>query len=133
MNQLLKKNFFSLLLIVLFSLFIFSLALADLTKDKKEKAWDCVGIYMANYFLPSGEKFEYGMKEKSISTVKVLKTYALEIGIPEKEWDEGVNKAVDKHYGSKYDKAKTEKCHSFVEALVPNGAERVKKVVQTLY
>jgi len=58
---------------------------------------------------------------------------ALEIGIPEKDWDAGVNKAVDKHYGSKYDKAKTEKCHSFVEALVPNGAERVKKVVQTLY
>ena len=55
---------------------------------------------MANYFLPSGEKFEYGMKEKSISTVKVLKTYALEIGIPEKDWDAGVNKAVDKHYGS---------------------------------
>ena len=133
MNELLKKNFFSLLLIVLFSLFIFSLALADLSKNNKEKAWDCVGIYMANYFLPSGEKFEYGMKEKSISTVKVLKTYALEIGIPEKEWDEGVNKAVDKHYGSKYDQAKTEKCHTFVEALVPNGAERVKKVVQTLY
>ena len=133
MNELLKKNFFSLLLIILFSLFIFSLALADLSKNNKEKAWDCVGIYMANYFLPSGEKFEYGMKEKSISTTKVLKTYALEIGIPEKDWDEAVNKAVDKHYGSKYDKAKTEKCHSFVEALVPNGAERVKKVVQTLY
>ena len=133
MNELLKKNFFSLLLIVLFSLFIFSLALADLSKNNKEKAWDCVGIYMANYFLPSGEKFEYGMKEKSISTVKVLKTYALEIGIPEKDWDAGVNKAVDKHYGSKYDKAKTDKCHTFVEALVPNGAERVKKVVQTLY
>jgi len=48
-------------------------------------------------------------------------------------WDAGANKAVDKHYGSKYDKAKTEKCHTFVEALVPNGAERVKKVVQTLY
>ena len=104
-----------------------------MSSDDKSKAWDCIGIYMANYFLPSGEKFEYGMKEKSISTVKVLKTYALEIGIPEKEWDEGVNKAVDKHYGSKYDKAKTEKCHTFVEALVPNVAERVKKVVQTLY
>ena len=133
MNELLRKNFFSLLLIVLFSLFIFSLALADLNKKDKEKAWDCVGIYMANYFLPSGEKFEYGMKEKSISTVKVLKAYALEIGIPEKEWDDEVNKAVDKHYSSKFDKAKTEKCHSFVETLVPNGAERVKKVVQTLY
>ena len=105
----------------------------NLTKENKNKAWDCVGIYMANYFLPSGEKFEYAMKEKSISTVKVLKTYALEIGIPEKEWDAGVNKAVDKHYGSKYNETKTEKCHSFVEALVPNGAERVKKVIQTLY
>ena len=133
MSELLKKNFFTLLLIILMSLFIFSLALADLSKKDKEKAWDCVGIYMANYFLPSGEKFEYGMKEKSISTVKVLKTYALEIGIPEKDWDAGVNKAVDKHYGSKYDKAKTEKCHTYVEALVPNGAERVKKVIQTLY
>ena len=65
MNELLRKNFFSLLLIVLFSLFIFSLALADLSKNNKEKAWDCVGIYMANYFLPSGEKFEYGVKEKN--------------------------------------------------------------------
>jgi hypothetical protein len=107
--------------------------MAGMSDDDKSKAWDCAGIYMANYFLPSGETFEYAMKEKSISTVKVLKTYALEIGIPEKDWDEGVNKAVDKHYGSKYDKAKTDKCHSFVEALIPNGAERVKKVIQTLY
>ena len=106
---------------------------AGMTDNDKSKAWDCVGIYMANYFLPSGEKFEYAMKEKSISTDKEIKTYAIEIGIPEKDWDEGVNKAVDKHYGSKYDKAKTDKCHSFVEALVPNGAERVKKVIQTLY
>ena len=106
---------------------------AGMNNSYKAKAWDCVGIYMANYFLPSGETFEYAMKEKSISTVKVLKTYALEIGIPEKEWDDGVNKAVDKHYGSKYDKDKTDKCHLFVEALVPNGAEKVKKVIQTLY
>ena len=120
-------------LTIIFSVLIFTTAHAGMSNDDKSKAWDCVGIYMANYFLPSGEKFEYGMKEKSISTVKVLKTYALEIGIPEKEWDEGVNKAVDKHYGSKYDKAKTDKCHTFVETLVPNGAERVKKVVQTLY
>ncbi len=112
---------------------IYATANAEMSKNDRSKALDCVGIYMANYFLPSGEKFEYGMKEKSISTVKVLKTYALEIGIPEKEWDDEVNKAVDKHYGSKYDKAKTDKCHSFVEALVPNGAERVKKVIQTLY
>ena len=120
-------------IIFILSFFAFTSAYADMSNEDKSKAWDCVGIYMANYFLPSGEKFEYGMKEKSISTVKVLKTYALEIGIPEKEWEAGVNKAVDKHYGSKSDKATTEQCQTFVEALVPNGAERVKKVVQTLY
>ena len=120
-------------IILVLTFFIFTSANAEMSEKDKSKALDCVGIYMANYFLPSGEKFEYGMKEKSISTVKVLKTYALETGIPEKKWDEAVNKAVDKHYGSKYNKAKTEKCHSFVEALVPNGAEKVKKVIQTLY
>jgi hypothetical protein len=73
------------------------------------------------------------MKEKSMASVKVLKAYALETGIAAKEWDDGVNKAVDKFYGSKYDKAKTEACHSFVNSTVPNGEERVKKVVQTLY
>ena len=120
-------------LIIAISFFIFASANAEMSKSDRSKALDCVGIYMANYFLQSGEKFEYGMKEKSISTVKVLKEYALEIGIKEKDWDMGVNKAVDKHFGSKYDKAKTDKCHSFVENLVPDGAERVKKVIQTLY
>ena len=120
-------------LTLILTFFILTSAHADMSNSDKSKAWDCVGIYMANYFLPPGEEFEYGMKEKSISTAKVLKEHALEIGIPEKDWDDGVNKAVDKHYGSKYDEAKTEKCHTFVEALVPNGAERVKKVVQTLY
>ena len=125
-----KKLFFILLIIYL----IPNLASANMMSDAdKSKAWNCVGIYMANYFLPSGEIFEYSMKEKSISTVKVLRTYALEIGISEKEWDGGVNKAVDKHYGSKYSKEKTDQCHSFVETLIPNGAERVKKVIQTLY
>ena len=133
MNELLRKNFFSLLLIVLFSLFIFSLALADLNKKDKEKAWDCVGIYMANYFLPSGEKFEYGMKEKSMASVKVWKTYAIEIGIKETDWDKGVNKAVDKRYGSKYNEKLTNQCHKFLETTIPNGEERVKKVAQTLY
>ena len=120
-------------LFFIFSLLVISSANAEMSKTDKNQAWECSGIYMANYFLPSGETFEYSMKEKSMASVKVLKTYALEVGIPESEWDEGVNKAVDKHYGSKYDKAKTDQCHSFVEALVPNGAERVKKVIQTLY
>ena len=133
MNELFKKNFFSLLLIILMSLFIFSLALADLNKKDKKKAWDCVGIYMANYFLPSGEKFEYGMKEKSMAAVKVWKTYAIEIGIKETDWDKGVNKAVDKYYGSKYNEKLTNQCHKFLETTIPNGEERVKKVAQTLY
>ena len=127
------KNILKILTAYFVAISISTSSSAEMNNNDKAKAWDCVGIYMANYFLPSGETFEYSMKEKSMASVKVLKTYALEIGIKEKEWDEGVNKAVDKHYGSKYDKAKTEKCHSFVETLVPNGAERVKKVVKTLY
>ena len=120
-------------IIIVLSFLIFSSANADMSDNEKSKAWECSGIYMANYFLPSGESFEYSMKEKSMASVKVLKSYALEIGISEKEWDDGVNKAVDKFYGSKYDEAKTEACHTFVNSAVPNGEDRVKKVVQTLY
>ena len=120
-------------IILFLSFFIFTSAYADMSNKEKSKAWECSGIYMANYFLPSGEEFEYSMKEKSMASVKVLKEYALEIGIPEKEWDDGVNKGVDKYYGSKFDEAKTEDCHKFVNSTVPNGEERVKKVIQTLY
>ena len=70
------------------------------------------------------------LHEKSTSSVKVLKEYALEIGIPEKEWDQGVNyRLLITHYGSKFDKSKTEECHTFLEGLIPNGNERVNKVV----
>ena len=124
-----KKIIFTLL----FSIFIFSSANAGMSDADKNQAWECSGIYMANYFLPSGETFEYSMKEKSMASVKVLKAYALEAGIPEKDWDDGVNNAVDKYYGSKYDEVKTNECHEFLEAFVPDGKERVKKVVQTLY
>ena len=121
------------IILMIVSIFFSLTAYADIDDANKTKAWDCSGIYMANYFLPSGETFEYSMKEKSMASVKVLKAYALETGIPETNWDEGVNKAVDKYYGSKYDKAKTDECHAFLEGLIPNGKERVNKVVQTLY
>ena len=127
------KNFIKYFSILsLFILINFS-ANAGMSDTDKSKAWECSGIYMANYFLPSGESFEYSMKEKSMASVKVMKAYAIETGISEKEWDEGVNKAVDKYYGSKYDKNKTEECHSFIATKIPNGAERVNKVAQTLY
>ena len=112
---------------------ILSPAYAEMNHNDKSKAWECSGIYMANYFLPSGEEFEYSMKEKSMASVKVMKTYALEIGISEKEWDDGVNKAVYIYYCSMYDKSKTEECHSFIANTIPDGAERVNKVAQTLY
>ena len=121
------------IIFVIISIFFSFPAYADMSDANKTKAWDCSGIYMANYFLPSGETFEYSMKEKSMASVKVLKAYALANNIPEKNWDEGVNKAVDKHYGSKYDEVKTNECHAFLEGLIPNGKERVNKVVQTLY
>jgi len=121
------------IIITLISILFLTSAYAGMNDSDKNRAWECSGIYMANYFLPSGETFEYSMKEKSMASVKVLKAYALEVGILEKEWDEGVNKAVDKFYGSKFDEAKTNACHDFVNSTVPNGEERVKKVVQTLY
>ena len=113
--------------------FLSTFSFAEMNETEKTKAWDCSGIYMANYFLPSGETFEYSMKEHSISSAKVLKAYALEIGFTEKEWDDGVNKSVDKYFGSKYDDEKTKECDNFLNTLVPNGEERVKKVIQTLY
>jgi hypothetical protein len=121
------------IILIIVSIFFSLTAYADMSDANKSKALDCSGIYMANYFLPSGETFEYSMKEKSMASVKVLKAYALETGVSETNWDEGVNKAVDKYYGSKYDKAKTDECHAFLEGLIPNGKERVNKVVQTLY
>ena len=114
-------------------LFLSTSVYADMSESDKNRAWECSGIYMANYFLPPGETFEYSMKEKSMASAKVLKAYALEVGVPEKQWDEGVNKAVDKFYGSKFDEVKTNACHDFVNSTVPNGKDRVKKVVQTLY
>ena len=75
----------------------------------------------------------YAFKTFTEASVKVLKAYALETGVSETNWDEGVNKAVDKYYGSKFDKVKTDECHAFLEGLIPNGKERVNKVVQTLY
>ena len=121
------------IILIIFSIFFSLTAYADMNDANKTKAWDCSGLYMANYFLPAGETFEYSMKEKSMASVKVLKAYALESGVPETNWDEGVNKAVDKYYGSKYDKEKTDECHAFLEGLIPNGKERVNKVVKTLY
>ena len=121
------------IIILISTLFFATSTYAGMSDSDKNRAWECSGIYMANYFLPSGETFEYSMKEKSMASVKVLKAYALEVGVPEKEWDEGVNKAVDKHYGSKFDESKTNACHDFVNSTIPNGEDRVKKVIQTLY
>ena len=64
-------------LILLFSALLSSTAIAGMSDSDKSKAWECSGIYMANYFLPSGETFEYSMKEKSMASVKVLKAYDL--------------------------------------------------------
>ena len=119
--------------LIIIGIFFSFTAYAEISDANKTKAWECSGIYMANYFLPSGETFEYSMKEKSMASVKVLKAFALENGVPEKNWDEGVNKAVYEYYGSKYDKIKTDDCHKFLEELIPDGKERVNKVVQTLY
>ena len=48
-------------LIFIISIFFSLSAYAGMSENDKAKAWDCSGIYMANYFLPSGETFEYSM------------------------------------------------------------------------
>ena len=57
-------------LVLTFFIFTSAANAETLSKENKDKAWDCVGIYMANYFLPSGESFEYGMKEKSMAQLR---------------------------------------------------------------
>ena len=44
-------------LVLTFFIFTSAANAETLSKENKDKAWDCVGIYMANYFLPSGESF----------------------------------------------------------------------------
>ena len=51
------------IIITIFSLFFLTSVYADMNDSDKNRAWECSGIYMANYFLPSGETFEYSMKE----------------------------------------------------------------------
>ena len=46
-------------IILISSLFLFTSAYAGMSDSDKNKAWECSGIYMANYFLPPGETFEY--------------------------------------------------------------------------
>ena len=102
-------------------------------------------VFVLAYAVVMAEEFSHLRKSKPVILSAAIiwaiiafhfssnKEYAIEIGIPEKEWDDGVNKGVDKYYGSKFDEAKTEDCHKFVNSTVPNGEERVKKVIQTLY
>ena len=70
------------IILTIISIFFSLTAYAEMNDSDKSKAWDCSGLYMANYFLPAGETFEYSMKEKSMASVKVLKAYALETGFP---------------------------------------------------
>ena len=54
-----------------------------------------------------------------MASVKVWKEFALEVGIKEEVWDAGVNKSVDKYYGSKYDEKLTEGCHRSIILTYP--------------
>ena len=40
-------------IILIMSLLFFTSAYAGMSDNDKSKAWECSGIYMANYFLPS--------------------------------------------------------------------------------
>jgi hypothetical protein len=62
------------IIFIIISIFFSFPAYAEMSDANKTKAWDCSGIYMANYFLPSGETFEYSMKEKSMAFSKSFKS-----------------------------------------------------------
>ena len=47
------------IIIFISTLFFATSAYAGMSDSDKNRAWECSGIYMANYFLPSGETFEY--------------------------------------------------------------------------
>ena len=53
--------------ILISTLFLFTSAYAGMSDSDKNRAWECSGIYMANYFLPSGEQFDFSMNEKSLA------------------------------------------------------------------
>ena len=46
------------IILLISALFVFTSAYAGMNDSDKNRAWECSGIYMANYFLPSGETFE---------------------------------------------------------------------------
>ena len=46
-------------IVMLIGMFFSLTAYAEINDADKSKAWDCSGLYMANYFLPAGETFEY--------------------------------------------------------------------------
>ena len=50
------KNFIKFFSILSLFLLINFSAKAGMSDSDKSKAWECSGIYMANYFLPSGEE-----------------------------------------------------------------------------
>ena len=52
------KNILKTFAIYFVAILISTSSIAGMSDNDKSKAWDCVGIYMANYFLPSGETFE---------------------------------------------------------------------------
>ena len=41
------------IIFIIISIFFSLPAYAEMSDANKTKAWDCSGIYMANYFLPS--------------------------------------------------------------------------------
>jgi len=43
------------IIFLIISIFFSLPAYAEMSDANKTKAWDCSGIYMANYFLPSGK------------------------------------------------------------------------------
>ena len=65
------------IIITLFCVLFLTSSYADMNDSDKNRAWECSGIYMANYFLPSGETFEYSMKAVSYTHLTLPTIYSV--------------------------------------------------------
>mgnify|MGYP000364776405 CR=1 FL=1 len=55
------------IILTIISIFFSLTAYAEMNDSDKSKAWDCSGLYMANYFLPAGQRFyDYTTWQSSI-------------------------------------------------------------------
>ena len=120
------------ILIFLFLLCNSTFAFADghLTKDQKNKAVECAGIYYANSMIPQAE-LELDKIVHSFAAKKFLSSYLVKEGINEDNLNKELIKVVDARYGKPYEENTTSDCDSFVFELIPSSKDEIDKLIKS--